>query len=592
MSAIKLSDTFTDADSTSLTSHTMDVGPGWTAGTGTFFVQGNKATPNSNANADYITTDAGVSDYQIDVDVVLRSGSGWESNANLQVRFQDHNNRWEVDMTASGGVIQLYEVAAGVVTQRISTAFAFISGTTYAITIVAQGSTISLFVNSVSKGSYSSAATAQTATKVGISTGQGGTVVTKCTWDNFLVRELVRFDAASNSGYQAAASSLSWSHNWQGSNRFLGIEVEMLSVNATVTAMTYGGAACTFIGAQTVAGGTGRVEMWRICQNDSGAPAAGSNTISVTLSGTLACAGTAVSRANVHQTTPIESFNSNSGINAGSATNATVVVTTATDNTVAQFGLATNDTSVTASGVSRNNVSGALGSGCDQDSDQITPPGSYTGTWTGEGITAAWAIAGYAIRPAGAGADPVGGASGAATVAGVGASQFSGVGASSGAATVAGVGAATAAGVGASSGSATVAGVGASIAAAVGSASGQATVAGVGASIDGDAVIASAAGSATVSGVGNSVAAAAGSAGGQATVGGAGASIVAAVGEAAGIATCNASGVGQIGGSTDPYRPARFDDDQDTRKRPDEGQDVRARYDDSQDTRKRVDEAA
>lgn len=183
-----------------------------------------------------------------------------------------------------------------------------------------------------------------------------------------------------------------------------------------------------------------------------------------------------------------------------------------------------------------------------------------------------------------------GDAAGAATVAGAGIGGVTA--ASSGAATVAGIGAATAAGVGASSGSATVAGVGASIAAAAGSASGQATVSGVGASIDGDNVIAAAAGSATVSGVGNSIAAAAGSAGGQATVGGAGASIVAAVGEADGIATCNASGVAQIGGTTDPYRPARVDDDQDTRKRQDEGQDVRARYDDSQDTRKRVDEAA
>lgn len=401
MSATKLNDTFTDANGTALTAHTMDVGPGWTAGVGTLQIQSNAATPNSNNDADYVTTDGGKSDAQIDVTATPQSGSGWESSPQLLFRWSDNSNFWLAHITGAGNAFQLYERAAGVDTLR-GTAAGITSGNSHAITIVLQGATITGFVNGVQKWSWTSASSNQTATGYGFRVSKSGSVVTKCTWDNFQVRELVRFDAASNSGYQAAVSSLSWSHTWSGSNRFLSIEVEMLSVNDTVTAMTYGGAACTFVGAKTVAGGTGRVEMWRICQSDSGAPAAGANTISVTISGTLACVGTAVSRANVHQTTPTESFNSNSGINTGVATDATVTVTPIADNTVIQFALATNDLSVTASGTSRNNVSGALGSGCDQDSDQITPAAPYTGTWTGEGITASWAIAGYAIRPAGA----------------------------------------------------------------------------------------------------------------------------------------------------------------------------------------------
>lgn len=211
------------------------------------------------------------------------------------------------------------------------------------------------------------------------------------------------FDAASNSGYQAATSSLSWSHNWQGTNRCLSIDVEMLSVTDTVTAMTYGGANCTFLGAQSVAGGTGRVECWRICSSDSGAPVVGINTISVTISGSLACAGTAVSRTGVNQTTPTEAFNSASGINVGVA-NASVVVTPTSDNTVVHAACATNDAAATANQTSRNDVTGTAGSGIDEDSGAtvIHPAAAQTMTVAVAALKV-WAIAGYAVRPT---ADP------------------------------------------------------------------------------------------------------------------------------------------------------------------------------------------
>jgi hypothetical protein len=210
----------------------------------------------------------------------------------------------------------------------------------------------------------------------------------------------VQFDAASNSGYQSAASSLSWAHVWNGLNRMLAVDVEILSVNDTVTAMTYGGATCTLIGTRNVVGGTGRVECWRICQNDPSAPAAGSNTISVTLSGSVACAGTAVSYTGANQTTPTEAFAGNSGINAGTGTNATVSVTTVTNNDWVHAAVATSQSSgIAASQTSRNVVAGTLGTGANADTGPLTPAGSQTMTFTGEGITAAWAIAGYGIVP-------------------------------------------------------------------------------------------------------------------------------------------------------------------------------------------------
>ncbi len=210
----------------------------------------------------------------------------------------------------------------------------------------------------------------------------------------------IQFDAVSNSGYQAATSSLSWSHTWSGSSRMLSVDISMLSVTDTVTAMTYGGANCTFIGAQNVAGGVGRVESWRICQNDPSAPAAGANTISVTISGSLACTGEAVSYKNVNQSFPVESYNGNSGINAGSGTDATVAVTPIANNTWIHAALATSQSSgITPSQTSRNVVAGALGTGANSDTGPISPAALTTMTFTGEGLTSSWAIGGYAIRP-------------------------------------------------------------------------------------------------------------------------------------------------------------------------------------------------
>ncbi len=206
-------------------------------------------------------------------------------------------------------------------------------------------------------------------------------------------------DAPTNSGYQSAASSLSWSHVWVGDNRCLSIDVHLLSVNDTVTALTYGGATCTKVGVQNVTGGTGRVECWRIHSADSGAPGMGSNTIAVTISGSLACAGTAVSRTGVDPTTPTEAFNSASGINVGAA-DATVTITTSTDNCWVHGAVATNDTSITANQTGRNNVSGAAGSGADEDTNGVVhPAGSQVISFTNVGALAMWAIAGYGIRP-------------------------------------------------------------------------------------------------------------------------------------------------------------------------------------------------
>lgn len=216
------------------------------------------------------------------------------------------------------------------------------------------------------------------------------------------IATLIAFDAASNSGDQSAVSSVSMSVAWNGTNRMLAIDVPFMGAAGTVSSMTYGGATCTLVGARNVVGGTGRVEQWRICQNDSGAPAAGSNTLVVTYSGVIADTSVdCVSYTNVNQVSPTEAWNGNSGINAGSATDATVVVTSTTDNCWFHYAMASSQTSgMASSNTSRNIVTGAGGTGADADSNAvISPAGAQTGRWTGNGITSAWAVGGYAIKP-------------------------------------------------------------------------------------------------------------------------------------------------------------------------------------------------
>lgn len=78
----------------------------------------------------------------------------------------------------------------------------------------------------------------------------------------------ITFDAASNSGYQASASTYSWNHTISGDDRYLVVGVAMQSLAQTVSGITYGTAA----GSQTFTGNgtftwpagieTATVEVW------------------------------------------------------------------------------------------------------------------------------------------------------------------------------------------------------------------------------------------------------------------------------------------------------------------------------------------
>src|SRR6266702_1460528 len=173
--------------------------------------------------------------------------------------------------------------------------------------------------------------------------------------------EVIGFDAVSNSGYQTASASYSWNHTTNGANRYLEVDIAMLSVaGSSVTSITYGGVAMTFLGAKASASGAVSIEMWGLIN-----PTIGTNSIAVTLSTGLDSIGSAISLDGVHQVSPTEGFNSASATNIGAA-DAIVNVTTVADNDWVIGAVASSDTSITANQTSRNNTTGTLGSGADE----------------------------------------------------------------------------------------------------------------------------------------------------------------------------------------------------------------------------------
>lgn len=210
----------------------------------------------------------------------------------------------------------------------------------------------------------------------------------------------IAFDAAANSGDQAASANYTFNRTVTGSNTFLTVDVELLTVTgATVTSVTDddggGNVPMVFIGARSTVTGAGRVECWGLAN-----PTTGTKAIRVILSASIESVATAVSYTGVHQSSPYEGFNSNQATNAGSATDASVVITSVADNCWIHAACVANDTSITANQTTRNNVAGTLGSGANEDNNvAVTPAGNTTMSYTGMGITATWAIAGYAIRP-------------------------------------------------------------------------------------------------------------------------------------------------------------------------------------------------
>lgn len=199
-----ISDTFTDADGTALTSHSPDTGPSWSSVTGTVYIQGNAATPNSDANDDMVVIDAGVSDFILAA-TVTPSGdfAGNEDDPDITVRFTDATHSWLVHFSSSSNTVDCYENQSSYTLTKTHPQ-SLVDATPYTLKIMCLGACITAYVDGVEAFVETGAQTNATATKLGLRVGHAGSPPGKCSWDNFQVQKIV---AASATG--SAVSSYS-----------------------------------------------------------------------------------------------------------------------------------------------------------------------------------------------------------------------------------------------------------------------------------------------------------------------------------------------------------------------------------------------
>src|SRR6266480_5831394 len=88
-----LQDTFTDADGTNLTAHTMTVGSGWTQHNGAWTVQSNRARPPAATFYSYDSADAGQADVTATLNLVIPGGNPLVLTG-FMIRGGDQDNGW------------------------------------------------------------------------------------------------------------------------------------------------------------------------------------------------------------------------------------------------------------------------------------------------------------------------------------------------------------------------------------------------------------------------------------------------------------------------------------------------------------------
>lgn len=110
-----------------------------------------------------------------------------------------------------------------------------------------------------------------------------------------------------------STAQLSWPHTvGTGANRLLVVGVAIRNAGKTVTSVSYGGQALTFLQARNNHDGAVRVEQWYL-----GAPPSGTGTITVSLSGSAKVVGGALSLAGADQVSPFRGLAANGSTDTG-----------------------------------------------------------------------------------------------------------------------------------------------------------------------------------------------------------------------------------------------------------------------------------
>ncbi len=178
---VLLYDTFTGVNGTSLAAHTMDVGSGWTIGSGTWTISGNRATMASGSfSRDIVTADAGVSDYTVQCSLTF--GSAF-SDAGMVVRYQDAGDHIELRFSATQ--IKIIVISGFVETTVATGSVSTVGGQTHVLRATCTGNTIDVYVDDVFMCT-ADVSDFNTATRVGLK-GYADAPSQSQFWDDFLV---------------------------------------------------------------------------------------------------------------------------------------------------------------------------------------------------------------------------------------------------------------------------------------------------------------------------------------------------------------------------------------------------------------------
>ena len=177
-------DSFTDTNGTALTSHAMDLGPGWTkAGTGSGAVNNNRGRLTGvSGSATSFTGD--FKQANVTLQAVINFVNS--DDAGLIARYQDASNNWLFDFHQVAQQAQLYETNGGSAVLRAAANYTIALATDYTIKAVCQGQTLQFWVNGVVVLSYSSPSFASV-TKHGIFIGGAAGGSPNVDFDNFQV---------------------------------------------------------------------------------------------------------------------------------------------------------------------------------------------------------------------------------------------------------------------------------------------------------------------------------------------------------------------------------------------------------------------
>jgi hypothetical protein len=151
-----LQDTFTDVDGTQITSHTMDVGPGWSisgmglqsAGTADKYdIFDNRLRLKQDDTC--IVSEAGVSDGTIEVQWTPQVAV--DDRNSIVFRYVDADNHWLFNLRGPQDDIRLLITNGTSVLLKDSLSFSWVDGQTYNIKVVLAGNTKQCYIDDVLK---------------------------------------------------------------------------------------------------------------------------------------------------------------------------------------------------------------------------------------------------------------------------------------------------------------------------------------------------------------------------------------------------------------------------------------------------------